>query len=63
MKPRKLRKTRDAYKEFAKDVFAKRGNAEVAKQKAVRFWAYKRNTKKKIKVSERTWCKDTCVTI
>ena len=45
MKPRKLRDTRDAYKEFPKDVFTKRVNQEAAKQRAARFWADKRNKK------------------
>jgi hypothetical protein len=45
MKPRKLRKTRECYKEFPKDVFAKRVHAEIARQKAAGFWADKRNKK------------------
>lgn len=43
MKPAQLRNTRDAYKEFPMDIFTKRVNQEVSKQKAARFWAYKRN--------------------
>lgn len=42
-KPQELRKTRREYKEFPKDVFAKRVSQEVAKQRAARFWADKRN--------------------
>lgn len=41
--PQEFRDTRDAYKEFPKDVFAKRINNEVAKQRAAKFWAFKRN--------------------
>ena len=37
-KPQELRKTRRGYKEFPKDV-----SQEVAKQRAARFWADKRN--------------------
>lgn len=42
-KPQELRKTRREYKELPKDVFAKRVSQEVAKQRAARFWADKRN--------------------
>jgi len=42
-KPQELQKTRREYKEFPKDVFAKRVSQEVAKQRAARFWADKRN--------------------
>ena len=45
MAPRQLRETRDAYKEFPGDIFAKRVYAEVSKQKAAAFWAHKRNKK------------------
>ena len=41
--PQEFRDTRDAYKEFPEDVFAKRINNEVAKQRAAKFWAFKRN--------------------
>jgi len=43
MKPSLLRDTRDEYKEFPVDVFAKRVNREVSKQMAAGFWAHKRN--------------------
>lgn len=39
----KLRETRSAYMAFPADVFTKRVNREAEKQKAVQFWAYKRN--------------------
>jgi hypothetical protein len=42
-KPQELRKTRREYREFPRDVFAKRVSQEVAKQRAARFWADKRN--------------------
>ena len=42
-KPQELQKTRREYKEFPKDVFAKRVSQEVEKQRAARFWADKRN--------------------
>ena len=42
-KPQELRKTRIEYREFPIDVFAKRVSQEVAKQRAARFWADKRN--------------------
>ena len=42
-KPLELRKTRREYREFPKDVFAKRVSQEVEKQRAARFWAHKRN--------------------
>jgi len=45
MPPRQLWTTRDAYKEFPADIFAKRVYAEVSKQKAAAFWAHKRNKK------------------
>jgi methionine synthase II (cobalamin-independent) len=45
MKPSQLRKTRSAYKEFPPEVFAQRVHREVAKQKAAKFWAHKRNKK------------------
>lgn len=45
MPPRQLWTTRDAYKEFPADIFAKRVYAEVTKQKAAAFWAHKRNKK------------------
>jgi hypothetical protein len=45
MKPRKLRKTRECYMEFPKEVFVKRVHAEIARQKAAGFWADKRNKK------------------
>ena len=38
-----LQRTNNAYKEFPTEVFAKRVNREVSKQKAAQFWAYKRN--------------------
>ena len=43
MKPSQLRATRNAYKEFPPDVFAKRVNREISKQTAAAFWAHKRN--------------------
>ena len=43
MSPSILRKTRDAYKEFPANIFVKRVNREVTKQREARFWAYKRN--------------------
>ncbi len=42
-KPQELQKTRRVYREFPKDVFAKRVSQEVSKQRASRFWADKRN--------------------
>ena len=45
MEPSQLRKTRDAYKKFPTDVFTKRVNGEVAKHRAAKFWAHKRNKK------------------
>jgi hypothetical protein len=42
-KPQELRKTRREYREFPKDVFAKRVSQEVEKQKAALFWADKQN--------------------
>jgi len=42
-KPQELGKTRREYREFPKDIFAKRVSQEVAKQRAARFWADKRN--------------------
>jgi len=42
-KPQELQKTRREYREFPKDVFAKRVSQEVEKQRAARFWADKRN--------------------
>jgi len=42
-KPQELRKTRREYREFLKDVFAKRVSQEVEKQRAARFWADKWN--------------------
>ena len=45
MTPCNLRSTRDEYKEFPPKVFAKRVSSEVAKQRAVQFWAVKRNKK------------------
>ena len=42
---RQLWRTRDVYKEFPADIFAKRVYAEVSKQKAAAFWAHKRNKK------------------
>jgi len=45
MSRRCLRKTRACYQEFPKEVFTARVNAEVTRQKAARFWAYKRNHK------------------
>ncbi|KAL7527459.1 hypothetical protein ACHAXR_003416 [Thalassiosira sp. AJA248-18] len=44
-KPQELQKTRSEYREFPKDVFAKRVNQEAAKQRSARFWADKRNKK------------------
>jgi len=43
MPPRKLRRTRPEYIEFPQDVFCKRVNNEVNKQRAAAFWAHKRN--------------------
>ena len=43
MKPRELRRTREEYKEFPRDVFVKRVNREVDKQRCAEFWAFKRN--------------------
>ena len=43
MKPCHLREKRGAYMDFPADVFAKRVYAEIDKQRAARFWAYKRN--------------------
>jgi len=43
MTPIQLRGTNNAYKDFPPDVFAKRVNREVSKQKAAQFWAFKRN--------------------
>jgi hypothetical protein len=43
MTPQQLRMTHGAYKEFPPDIFAKRLYAEIAKQRAVKYWAYKRN--------------------
>ena len=43
MKPEQLQKTRGAYMEFPKSVFATRVYNEIAKQKGAQFWAYKRN--------------------
>ena len=45
MKPLQLMATREAYKEFPPDVFAKRYFREISKQKAASFWADKRNKK------------------
>ena len=45
MKPRELRETRDEYKEFPADVFGKRVQREVDKQRSATFWADKRNKK------------------
>jgi hypothetical protein len=43
MRPCELQKTRKEYKEFPPEIFAARVNSEVLKQKAAKFWAYKRN--------------------
>ena len=43
--PSELRLTRDAYKEFPKDVFTKRVHREITKQTGAKFWASKRNKK------------------
>lgn len=43
MTPIQLRRTNNAYKDFPTDVFAKRVNREVLKQKSAQFWAFKRN--------------------
>jgi hypothetical protein len=42
-KPHELRQTRREYREFPKEVFAKRVSREVEKQRAALFWADKRN--------------------
>ena len=44
-KPQEIRDTQDVYKEFPADVFVKRVNQEVAKQRVALFWAFKRNKK------------------
>ena len=42
-KPHELQQTRREYREFPKEVFAKRVSREVEKQRAALFWADKRN--------------------
>jgi hypothetical protein len=53
MTPCNLRSTRDEYKEFPPKVFAKRVSSEVSKQRAVQFWAVKRNKKGMAKYLEK----------
>ena len=43
MKPSELHKTRKEYEQFPVHIFAVRVNREVMKQRAAKFWAYKRN--------------------
>ena len=43
MPPRNLCKTRKEYHEFPENVFCKHVNNKVSKQRAAKFWAYKRN--------------------
>ena len=43
--PSEIRTTRKEYKEFPKEVFAKRVQGEISKQRAAQFWGIKRNKK------------------
>ena len=45
MKPKHLRKTRDAYKTISLPIFAKRVQREVDKQRGAKYWAWMRNKK------------------